>query len=373
MKKRIFAIMLALVMLLAAVPALAEGGAAGTPEEPVSDNESVACTHENEPVRYEDNKNGTHKVICNCGVVKDVSVQHTFNDGKCVCGAEQPVTEQTAEQEPIAKQPEKLEEPKNDEEKNSGEQNSGEQNPGKQEPENLNPECDHGPEKQLHTYEPLDDKQHTHKIVCSKEHDLDGCGKVISSQNENHTINPDTGKCVCGYKVETEQHDPKYEYDCKWECNGCDGKHVLRVVRKCTAKSGCTLHPNASAEAEGSVKDRYTYWRGNAKWLCVVYAATVKFEDGGTYSNVHMCTKKLGCYNDPWYCDRPCAPCGHWGCGDVCTRYSNCVPCQNYRTTFRVGGYNCLATPKTGDVSVMAPAMLALIGAAGAMLGKKRR
>lgn len=359
MKKRLFAIMLALAMLLAAVPALAEGEG-----EHTHDGESAPT--------YVDNRDGTHTVTYGCGETK--TVMHIFNDdGKCVCGAEQPVTEQTAEQEPIAKQPEKLEEPKKDEEKNSGEQNSGEQNPGKQEPENLNPKCDHGPEKQLHTYKLLDDNLHTHEIVCSKEHDLGGCGEVISSQNENHTINPDTGKCVCGYKVETEQHDPKYEYDCKWECNGCDGKHVLRVVRKCTAKSGCTLHPNASAEAEGSVKDRYTYWRGNAKWLCVVYAATVKFEDGGTYSNVHMCTKKLGCYNDPWYCDRPCAPCGHWGCGNVCTRYSNCVPCQNYRTTFRVGGYNCLATPKTGDVSVMAPAMLALIGAAGAMLGKKRR
>ena len=100
------------------------------------------------------------------------------------------------------------------------------------------------------------------------------------------------------------------------------------------------------------------------------YTATVQF-NGKTYTNTRT---DYSCRPD-WYYD-PCYynnPCGHWGCGNVCTRYSNCVPCQNYRTTFRVGGYNCLATPKTGDVSVMAPAMLALIGAAGAALGKKRR
>lgn len=100
------------------------------------------------------------------------------------------------------------------------------------------------------------------------------------------------------------------------------------------------------------------------------YTATVQF-NGQTYTNTRT---DYSCRPD-WYYD-PCYynnPCGHWGCGNVCTRYSNCVPCQNYRTTFRVGGYNCLATPKTGDVSVIAPAMFALIGAAGAMLGKKRR
>lgn len=101
-----------------------------------------------------------------------------------------------------------------------------------------------------------------------------------------------------------------------------------------------------------------------------IYTATVEFNDK-TYIDTRT---DYSCRPD-WYYD-PCYynnPCGHWGCGNVCTRYSDCVPCRDYRTTFRVGGYNCLATPKTGDVSVMAPAMLALIGAAGAMLGKKRR
>ncbi len=100
------------------------------------------------------------------------------------------------------------------------------------------------------------------------------------------------------------------------------------------------------------------------------YTATVEF-NGNTYTDTRT---DYSCRPD-WYYD-PCYynnPCGHWGCGNVCTRYSDCVPCRDYRTTFRVGGYNCLATPKTGDASVIAPAMLALIGAAGAMLGKKRR
>ena len=73
---------------------------------------------------------------------------------------------------------------------------------------------------------------------------------------------------------------------------------------------------------------------------------------------------------DPCYYNNPC---GHWGCGNVCTRYSNCVPCQNYRTTFRVGGYNCLATPKTGDVSVIGMALISLAGAGAAIMGKKRK
>ena len=107
---------------------------------------------------------------------------------------------------------------------------------------------------------------------------------------------------------------------------------------------------------------------------CYVYTKyTAKVT--GPDKNDHFDIKTTNCRRPDWYYD-PCYynnPCGHWGCGNVCTRYSNCVPCQNYRTTFRVGGYNCLATPKTGDASVIAPAMLALIGAAGAMLGKKRR
>lgn len=100
------------------------------------------------------------------------------------------------------------------------------------------------------------------------------------------------------------------------------------------------------------------------------YTATVQF-NGKTYIDTRT---DYSCRPD-WYYD-PCYynnPCGHWGCGNVCTRYSNCVPCQNYRTTFRVGGYNCLATPKTGDVSVIGMALISLVGAGAAIMGKKRK
>lgn len=101
-----------------------------------------------------------------------------------------------------------------------------------------------------------------------------------------------------------------------------------------------------------------------------IYTATVQF-NGKTYTDTRT---DYSCRPD-WYYD-PCYynnPCGHWGCGNVCTRYSNCVPCQNYRTTFRVGGYNCLATPKTGDVSVIGMALISLAGAGAAIMGKKRK
>lgn len=100
------------------------------------------------------------------------------------------------------------------------------------------------------------------------------------------------------------------------------------------------------------------------------YTATVQF-NGKTYTNTRT---DYSCRPD-WYYD-PCYynnPCGHWGCGNVCTRYSDCVPCRNYRTTFRVGGYNCLATPKTGDVSVIGMALISLAGAGAAIMGKKRK
>lgn len=100
------------------------------------------------------------------------------------------------------------------------------------------------------------------------------------------------------------------------------------------------------------------------------YTATVEF-NGKTYTDTRT---DYSCRPD-WYYD-PCYynnPCGHWGCGNVCTRYSNCVPCRDYRTTFRVGGYNCLATPKTGDVSVIGMALISLAGAGAAIMGKKRK
>lgn len=132
-------------------------------------------------------------------------------------------------------------------------------------------------------------------------------------------------------------------FKCKRE--GCDGSKTLP----------------ATVTTSNEYSNCYVYTR---------YTATVEF-NGNTYTNTRT---DYSCRPD-WYYD-PCYynnPCGHWGCGNVCTRYSDCVPCRDYRTTFRVGGYNCLATPKTGDVSVIGVALISLAGAGAAIMGKKRK
>lgn len=168
-----------------------------------------------------------------------------------------------------------------------------------------------------------------------------------------------TKKCrLCSHVTVFKGSALGHDYgDPTW--NWC-GVSSATATFKCTRCGESQTIP-ATVTTRNEYSNCYVYTR---------YTATVEF-NGKTYTDTRT---DYSCRPD-WYYD-PCYynnPCGHWGCGNVCTRYSNCVPCQNYRTTFRVGGYNCLATPKTGDVSVMAPAMLALIGAAGAALGKKRR
>lgn len=172
------------------------------------------------------------------------------------------------------------------------------------------------------------------------------CGKSFSDSEGKEEIS-DTNIPALGH----DYGDPTW--------NWC-GVSSATATFKCTRCDESQTIP-ATVTTRNEYSNCYVYTR---------YTATVQF-NGNTYTNTRT---DYSCRPD-WYYD-PCYynnPCGHWGCGNVCTRYSNCVPCQNYRTTFRVGGYNCLATPKTGDVSVMAPAILALIGAAGAALGKKRR
>lgn len=165
-----------------------------------------------------------------------------------------------------------------------------------------------------------------------------------------------------------------HQYEYHWGTWDCKTK-TITAYRKCS-RSGCDLKEKPTT-ISFSEKDRDTWYSCGKKYTTVSYEVTAAYSDATVkYGGKAECTYSSSDYCRPdWYYD-PCYynnPCGHWGCGSVCTRYSNCVPCQNYRTTFRVGGYNCLATPKTGDASVIAPAMLALIGAAGAMLGKKRR
>lgn len=193
------------------------------------------------------------------------------------------------------------------------------------------------------------------------------CNALFSDANGNNKID----------KIPTtDGSNPLgHQYEYHWGTWDCKTK-TITAYRKCS-RPGCDLNEKPTTISV-SEKDRDTWYSCGKKYTTVYYKVVAKYSDSKAeeYTGKAECTYSTSDYCRPdWYYD-PCYynnPCGHWGCGNVCTRYSNCVPCQNYRTTFRVGGYNCLATPKTGDVSVIAPAMLALIGAAGAMLGKKRR
>ena len=387
MKKRLFAIMLALALVLAAVPALAEGEVAGTPEEPVSDNESVACTHENEPVRYEDNKNGTHKVIYNCGVVKDASVQHTFNDGKCICGAEQPVTEKPTSKEPVTQllttsQPEQPKQPGQPEQPATNE-------PSTQQPtETSEPTCDHS-NVTYEQYGTEGESRYTHhKKICSdckkdweeahqwdentKKPKTEGTGKIPTCTSGGHW----TMKCkFCHHVTVFDGPALGHNYEYHWGTWDCKTK-TITAYRKCN-RAECSEVENASTISV-SEKDRDTWYSCGKKYTTVYYKVVAKYSDSKAveYTGKAECTYSTSDYCRPdWYYD-DCYynnPCGHWGCGNVCTRYSDCVPCRDYRTTFRVGGYNCLATPKTGDVSVIGMALISLAGAGAAIMGKKRK
>ena len=190
------------------------------------------------------------------------------------------------------------------------------------------------------------------------------CNALFSDANGNKKID----------KIPTIDNPLGHQYEYHWGTWDCKTK-MITAYRKCS-RPGCDLNEKPTTISV-SEKDRDTWYSCGKKYTTVYYKVVANYgNETVEYEGKAECTYSTSDYCRPdWYYD-PCYynnPCGHWGCGNVCTRYSNCVPCQNYRTTFRVGGYNCLATPKTGDVSVMAPAMLALIGAAGAALGKKRR
>lgn len=388
MKKRIFAIMLALAMLLAAVPALAEEvEVKGTPKELVSDNESVTCTHENEFVKYVDNKDGTHKIIYDCGVIKNESVQHTFNDGKCVCGAEQSVASQPEGQQPATNEP-STQQPTDSQ--------SGGQNPptsdgeGGEQPANPpQPTCNHTNVKYEQYTTEAEGRYSNHKKVCkdceaylgdephqwdetTKKPKTEGTDKIPTCTRDGHW----TMECkFCHHVTVFDGPALGHNYEYLWGTWDCKTK-TITADRKCS-RPGCDLNNEKPTTISVSEKGRDTWYSCGKKYTTVYYKVTAAYSDATVeYGGKAECTYSSSDYCRPdWYYD-PCYynnPCGHWGCGNVCTRYSNCVPCRDYRTTFRVGGYNCLATPKTGDVSVIAPAMLALIGAAGAMLGKKRR
>ena len=193
------------------------------------------------------------------------------------------------------------------------------------------------------------------------------CNALFSDANGNNKID----------KIPTtDGSNPLgHQYEYHWGTWDCKTK-TITAYRKCS-RPGCDLNEKPTTISV-SEKDRDTWYSCGKKYTTVYYKVVAKYSDSKAeeYTGKAECTYSTSDYCRPdWYYD-PCYynnPCGHWGCGNVCTRYSNCVPCQNYRTTFRVGGYNCLATPKTGDVSVIGMALISLAGAGAAIMGKKRK
>lgn len=378
MKKRLFAIMLALAMLLVAVPALAEGEG-----EHTHDGESAPT--------YVDNEDGTHTVTYGCGETK--TVKHIFNDdGKCVCGAQQPAasqpegqqpaTNEPAAQQPAASQPEGQQPATNEPStQQPTDSQSGGQNPhtsdgegGGEQPANTSkPTCNCINVKYEQYATEAEGRFTHHKKVCTdcgrelaKElHQWDETTKEPKTEGNNIPTCTNGGhwtkQCrLCGHVTVFDGPALGHDYDdptWNW-CGVSSATATFKCKRNCEEKNAivtCQVRPTRS-----SINNCGYY----------TYTATVQF-NGQTYTNTRT---DYSCRPD-WYYD-PCYynnPCGHWGCGNVCTRYSNCVPCQNYRTTFRVGGYNCLATPKTGDVSVIGMALISLAGAGAAIMGKKRK
>ena len=440
MKKRLFAIMLALAMLLAAVPALAEEGKI---EEQNQVQEKIFCATEgctNEVANKGD--------FCkDCATAKKVAEEEAAakkaaeEEAAAKKAAEEEAARKAAEEEAARKA---AEEQKITEEKNAKKSPIllGEANPAGAETANgcnhehttgwggtmvehpaKDPTCTSEGNIKYYTCTNcggyfLRDENTEDKIVATPS-----SAEAVKIQKISHKLNKVNGQpATC-----TKAGNIGY-----YECSVCEGKfkdekgenpvndvvipalgHSVPADGEYTVKPTCTTAGKATykcSKCNTTLENveipalGHSYgspswsWCGftsaSATFTCTrncghsetetasivrssinncgyyTYTATVKF-NGKTYTDTRT---DYSCRPD-WYYD-PCYynnPCGHWGCGNVCTRYSNCVPCQNYRTTFRVGGYNCLATPKTGDVSVIAPAMLALIGAAGAMLGKKRR
>lgn len=372
MKKRLFAIMLALAMLLAAVPALAEGEG-----EHTHDGESAPT--------YVDNEDGTHTVTYGCGETK--TVKHIFNDdGKCVCGAQQPAASQPEGQQPATNEP-STQQPTDSQ---SGGQNTptSDEEGGGEQPANPPPTtCDHTHVRYVQYATAAEGRYSNHKKVCKdcekylgdEPHQWDEATKKPKTEGNNIPTCTNGGdwtvQCgLCDHVTVLDGPALGHDYEYHWGTWDCKTK-TIKAYRKCK-RADCTVkedHPAISFSEIG----RDTWYSCGKKYTTVYYNVTAAYSDATVeYGGKAACTYSTSDYCRPdWYYD-PCYynnPCGHWGCGNVCTRYSDCVPCRDYRTTFRVGGYNCLATPKTGDVSVIGMALISLAGAGAAIMGKKRK
>ena len=256
---------------------------------------------------------------------------------------------------------------------------------GGEQPDNPQQQCTHN---NVEYTQNAADPYREHKKVCkdckadlgdephqwdetTKKPKTEGTDKIPTCTNGGHW----TMQCgLCGHVTVFDGPVLGHDYEYHWGTWDCKTK-TITAYRKCN-RPGCDLNEKPTTISV-SEKDRDTWYSCGKKYTTVSYKVTAAYSDATVeYGGKAECTYSSSDYCRPdWYYD-PCYynnPCGHWGCGNVCTRYSNCVPCRDYRTTFRVGGYNCLATPKTGDVSVIGMALISLAGAGAAIMGKKRK
>ena len=389
MKKRIFAIMLTLAMLLAAVPALAEEGEATEVPETSTKIICKVCGKEVESVdanglcancaleQYntqqkmitsiktlnENNTNNTEGGT-NGGSTGDNAGDSTGSSGNT--GGETGNTGTTGGQNT----------PTSDGEGGGGQ------------PDNPQQQCTHNNVKYVQYATAAEGRYSNHKKVCKdcekylgdEPHQWDEATKKPKTEGTNIPTCTNGGdwtvQCrLCSHVTVFDGPALGHDYEYHWGTWDCKTK-TITAYRKCK-RAECNVMENPTT-ISFSEKGRDTWYSCGKKYTTVYYKVVAKYSDSTAveYTGKAECTYSTSDYCRPdWYYD-PCYynnPCGHWGCGNVCTRYSNCVPCQNYRTTFRVGGYNCLATPKTGDVSVIGMALISLAGAGAAIMGKKRK
>lgn len=397
MKKRLFAIMLALAMLLAAVPALAEEGDGG--KDQTVESIKKVCTKCNVEVDKVNEEGLCEKCVSNLKQdntqQKMITSFKTLNEDDTEGGANGDSTGSSGDNtdDNTGGNPDNNAGNTDNNGGNTGGATGGEQKP-----------CEHE-----WTYQDAQSNDSTNYCYKHKK----TCSKCPAEEWESHVWNRANQKMV---KESTCTEPGKDELPCtlcshvtyvsrELKPHTKDNGKVIKpatCTEKGTMKYNCTVCGNELLEEIPALGHSYGSpswsWCGftsaSAIFTCTrncghsetetasivrksinncgyyTYTATVRF-NGKTYTDTRT---DYSCRPD-WYYD-PCYynnPCGHWGCGNVCTRYSNCVPCRDYRTTFRVGGYNCLATPKTGDVSVIGMALISLAGAGAAIMGKKRK
>ena len=412
MKKRLFAIMLALAMLLAAVPALAEEG--GNVEAPTVESIKKECVKCNVKVDNVNEQGLCEKCVANLkqGNTQQIAVRGPEATGGGEAGGANGGGTEGNNGDNTDGNPDNNavntdnnggntgESSNTDSTGNSGSTDGNTGNTGTNEGQNTptngggeggeqsdNPQqpCTHNNVE----YTQNDaDPYREHKKVCKdcgiellkEPHQWDETTKKPKTEGNNIPTCTSGGhwtmQCgLCGHVTVFDGPALGHDYEYHWGTWDCKTK-TITAYRKCK-RARCTVMENPTTISV-SEKGRDTWYSCGKKYTTVYYKVVAKYSDSKAeeYTGKAECTYSSSDYCRPdWYYD-PCYynnPCGHWGCGNVCTRYSNCVPCQNYRTTFRVGGYNCLATPKTGDVSVIGMALISLAGAGAAIMGKKRK